>query len=92
MSSRRELAALLGCGESTLYRWLKTYSRQGLSGLLKVTTSPSRPPQLTQEALEGLREQLQDPEGFSSYGEVQAWLEQHYHTQAAYSTVHGIVR
>ncbi|PSO75822.1 MAG: hypothetical protein BRC51_10275 [Cyanobacteria bacterium SW_12_48_29] len=51
MSSRRELAALLGCGESTLYRWLKTYSRQGLSGLLKVTTSPSRPPQLTREAL-----------------------------------------
>ena len=92
MSSRRELAALLGCGESTLYRWLKTYSRQGLSGLLKVTTSPSRPPQLTQEALEGLRQQLQDPEGFSSYGEVQAWLEQHDQTQAAYSTVHGIVR
>jgi hypothetical protein len=35
---------------------------------------------------------LRERKGFRSYGEIQEWLEQKYDVQAAYQTVHGIVR
>jgi len=42
--------------------------------------------------LEELRQRLQERSGFGSYGEIQQWLAQDYDVQAAYATVHGIVR
>ncbi|MDZ4872089.1 MAG: hypothetical protein CLLPBCKN_001477 [Chroococcidiopsis cubana SAG 39.79] len=42
--------------------------------------------------LEQLRQRLSERTGFNSYGEIQQWLQQEYDVQAAYATVHGIVR
>lgn len=92
VTSRHQLAEVLGCAESTLYRWFATYQCLGLSGLLKEKTSPGRPTTLTPQTLDCLRQHLSQPQGFSSYGEVQQWLQQQHQVQAAYSTVHGIVR
>lgn len=90
--TRRELAALLGCNESTIYRWFCTYRRHGLSGLLEMKTSPGKPSKLSPDVLERLRVRLSERSGFRSYGEIQQWLAQEFNVQAAYATVHGIVR
>lgn len=53
--TRRELAALLGCDESTVYRWFCTYQNQGMSGLLQLKTPPGKPSKLPADVLEGLQ-------------------------------------
>lgn len=92
VQTRRELAKLLGCNESTIYRWFCTYQSEGLAGLLLIPTPPGKPSKLPPEALEGLRLRLQERRGFQSYGEIQEWLATQYGVKAAYTTVHGIVR
>lgn len=90
--TRRKLAALLGCNESTIYRWFCTYQRQGMSGLLQIKTSLGRPSLLPADVRQQLRQRLQQRQGFRSYGEIQEWLAKECDVQAAYATVHGIVR
>lgn len=90
--TRRALAALLGCNESTIYRWFCTYQSEGMSGLLQIKTSPGKPSLIPPDVLEKLRVRLQERCGFHSYGEIQEWLQQECDVQAAYATVHGIVR
>lgn len=83
---------MLGCNESTIYRWLCRYQSQGLAGLLQVKASPGKPSKLAPEVLNKLRARLAERVGFRSYGEIQFWLEQECGVSAAYQTVHGIVR
>lgn len=92
VKNRRELAALLGCNESTVYRWFRTYQTQGMSGLLQMKTSPGKPSKLRPEVLEQLQKRLKERQGFRTYGEIQQWLAQECGCNAAYATVHGIVR
>lgn len=92
VKSRRHLAQMLGCAESTIYRWFKKYQQQGLEGLLTIKTSSGRPTKITGEALRDLNNQLETRQGFGSYGEIQQWLAQEHQLELAYSTVHGTVR
>lgn len=39
-----------------------------------------------------LKEELKDPQGFSSYKEVQLWLKAVHDLQVEYKTVHQLVR
>ncbi len=39
-----------------------------------------------------LKERLKQPQGFTSYGQVQEWLEQEFGVSAKYHTVHALVR
>lgn len=41
------------------------------------------------DAVSRLQERLQQPQGFSSYGQIQQWLEQECDVSAAYQTVHA---
>ena len=90
--SRRELARLMGCNESTLYRWFRLYQQQGLAGLLEHHTPNGRPSELTPEIRQALEQQLSDPHGWQSYGELKQWLQREFGVQAAYTTIHGWVR
>ena len=74
VQSRRHLAEMLGCAESTIYRWFKKYQHQGLEGLLAVKTSPGRPAKITGQALRDLKNHLKTRTGFGSYEEIQEWL------------------
>jgi len=91
VQTRRELAALLGYNESTLYRWFCCYQSEGLTGLLQVKTSPGKP-SLLPDVLEGLRQRLQEQGTASTVTEIHALVGYWYNVQAAYQTVHGIVR
>ena len=92
VQNRKEMAQMLGCAESTIYRWFKTYQKQGLQGLLAVKTSPGRPSKIRGQVLSELQTQLETKTGFGSYGEIQAWLAEQHQLEIAYSTVHGTVR
>ena len=57
-----------------MQRWLREYRQRGLSGLLQQKKSSGRPRVIPEEVVERLKVELSEPQGFSSYGEVQTWL------------------
>lgn len=91
-SSVGHLAAMVGHHPTTVSRWLSKYRRGGLKALLTIESSPGRPADIPLEALARLKEELSDPEGFSSYGEIQTWLETVCDVKASYKVVHDTVR
>ena len=66
VQTRRELAAMLGCNESTIYRWFCTYQNQGMFGLLQLKTAPGKPSKLPPDVVAGLQVHLQERQGFRS--------------------------
>ena len=92
VKSRKELGDLLARNEATITRWLRTYKQGGLRALLEVKHAPGKETVVSAEAIAKLQQRLQQPQGFHSYGEVQQWLEQECEVQAAYKTVHKLVR
>lgn len=86
------LAVLLGRHRVTVQGWLRQYREGGLSELLKENKRPGRKRSIPSWAVEKLREELKDPEGFSSYGEVQKWLKAVLGVSASYKVVHATVR
>jgi transposase len=92
VDSRQDLVKLLHKSEATITRWLGMYKSGGLSGLLEVKHAPGNPNSIPAEAVSRLKERLKQPQGFSSYGQVQEWLEQECGVTAAYHTVHSLVR
>lgn len=92
VNSRQDLVKLLHKSEATITRWLGMYKSGGLSALLEVKHAPGNPSSVPAEAVSRLKERLEQPQGFSSYGQVQQWLEQECGVSAAYHTVHSLVR
>ena len=86
------IAVFLGRHRTTVQRWLTSYRQGGLEELLTEKKSTGRPRLMTQDIVEKLKTELQDPEGFESYQEVQKWLSSCYDLQVSYRTVHQWVR
>lgn len=68
------------------------YKSGGLTALLEVKHALGNPSSIPALAVTRLKERLKQPRGFSSYGQVQQWLEQECGVRAAYHTVHSLVR
>ena len=92
VSNRQDLVKLLHKSEATITRWLGMYKSGGLRTLLEVKHAPGNPSSIPVEAVSRLKERLKQAQGFSSYGQVQQWLEQECGVTAAYHTVHSLVR
>jgi transposase len=92
VSSRNELASRCGRDKATITRWVRVYKQEGLQRLLTVEKAPGATPKIQGEALEKLKARLAQPEGFSSYGEIQQWLEDTCALQVSYGTVYQLVR
>ena len=90
-TSVEHLAAMLGRHPTTISRWLRKYRRGGLKGLLTISSSSGRPAGIPPEAIARLKEELSDPEGFSSYGEIKTWLETVCDVKVSYKVVHDTV-
>ncbi|MBW4655765.1 MAG: helix-turn-helix domain-containing protein [Kaiparowitsia implicata GSE-PSE-MK54-09C] len=86
------LAERSGYHRTTVSRWLSNYRRSGLDSLVQVAPRCGRPRAITGDVLAALERELQEPEGFRSYGEVQQWLAAVYDQQVPYKTVHKTVR
>lgn len=92
VNSRQDLVKLLHKSEATITRWLGMYNSGGLTALLEVKHAPGNANSIPAEAVSRLKERLKQPQGFSSYGQVQQWLEQECGVTVAYHTVHSLVR
>ena len=67
-ATRQEISQRLGRNESTVYRWLQRYKEGGMEALLEVKTAPGKPAALPETVMNQLRERLEMPKGFKSYG------------------------
>ena len=92
VTQHKELSRILGRDASTVTRWLQKYRQGGLAKLLEVNVAPGAMPKIQGEVLSRLKEKLQCPQGFSSYGQIVEWLEQEFNMQVKYKTVYRWVR
>lgn len=91
-SNRTEVAHLLGVNRNTVGRWLRDYSRGGISALLDLYTPVGKSSTICGQILEGLEEKLSCAQGFGSYNEIRVWLEETYKVNLKYKTIYNLVR
>jgi transposase len=85
------LAPLLGRNRSTISSWLSLYEHGGLDALLAIYIPQGKPPALSPDQLDHLKQRLEQPDGFASYGEVQQWIADTFGVQMGYHAVHTLV-
>ena len=89
----KEIAVMLGRNRVTIQKWLRKYRTGGINLLLKSKKNKGgRPRSIPADAIEKLKEELKNPEGFQSYSEIQLWLRTCFDIDVAYRTVHELVR
>ncbi len=89
--NRSAVAALLGVDRNTVGRWLTQYRDGGLAALLAVYVPAGKRPALAPHQLAQLRQRLEQPDGFASYGEIQQWIATTFGVQMGYHAVHTLV-
>ena len=89
--NRVQVADLLGVHRLSVGDWLSVYETGGLEKLLERSYAPGRKPILTEAQYTRLREELQKPEGFSSYGQIQAYIAETFNVEMNYKTVYAMV-
>lgn len=72
--SVNHLAVLAGRHPTTINRWLGEYRRSGMKSLFKVGKSSGRTKAIAPDIRPKIEEELKAPEGFTSYGEIHAWV------------------
>src|SRR6476469_2942787 len=85
------LAIIIGCSRSTLQRWLSQYRSGGLGKMLQVGKSPGKEPLIPTWAVESLKAELSDPQGFTIYKDGNIWLEAVLDIKVKYDVVHHLV-
>ena len=88
----KEIAQVVGKHRGTVHRWLSKYSQGGIDALLSFKYSSGRKSVLPSWALKALEKQLQQPQGFKSYRQIQQWLDESLGLEIQYATVHRLVR
>ena len=91
VTTLQAVANCLGRSKTTIEKWLTLYRKSGVLGVLAWNYKGGRPPAISEPRLAGLREQLNKPQGFTSYGEIQQWLHEQYGVEIPYKTVHQTV-
>ena len=88
----QNLAIIIGRHRTTIQGWLRRYRQGGICSMLEMGKSSGRPSLVPDWAIERLSEELNSSKAFSSYGEVQDWLEEELGVIANYDVVHKLVR
>ena len=86
------IASLTGVHRTTVSRWLSKYRQGGINNLLEKGKSTGRKSLFTPELKTKIIQELEDPQGFSSYKEVQKWLEIVENVEVSYTGVHKFIR
>lgn len=71
---------------------MRSYRTGGIDALLAKGKSTGRSRKLNCEIEESLKQELQDEQGFSSYKEIQTWLQVVHDVEMSYRGVHQLVR
>lgn len=91
VKQQQEIAQRLGRDISTVTRWLQKYRRGGIQELLNINKAPGGRRIMSDAVLADLRQQLNRPEGFSSYGTIVEWLHKKHGLTMEYGTVYDWV-
>ena len=86
--NRTEVGHLLGVNRETVGDWLSKYEQRGLSKLLEIAPRGGKASSLPEEIIEGMRKQLAQPSGFSSYHKLLAWVEATFTITTTYRIVY----
>ena len=89
--TRQQVAALIGVNRKTIGHWLDAYQAGGIGQMLDRRYPPGRVPLLSEAQLQGLRAELDNPCGFSSYGDIQQFIADTYHVQMSYKAVYSLI-
>ncbi len=92
VTQQQEIGNRLGRDTSTVTRWLQKYRQGGLKELLQINKAPGNERKIQGEVLADLQQQLQNPEGFASYGAIVEWLKEKHGLTIEYGTVYATVR
>ncbi len=85
----KQIAIMLGRNRVTVQKWLRKYRTGGVNLLLEPKKNlGGRPSSIRPDVIEKLKEELKNPEGFQSYGEIQLWLTTCFDIDVSYRTVH----
>jgi transposase len=84
-------AELIGRNRSTVQEWLRGYREGGITGILSHKPRVGRKPKIPTWAQQALDKQLQQEEGFNTYGEIRRWLEEKLGIESTYKNVHDLV-
>ncbi len=93
--TRKAVAEHLAVHRNTIRHWLSLYESGGVNALLDIKSTGPKPGQhtLSAEVVEELIRRLEEePTGFGSYGQIQAWVRKTYGLDVKYKTLHRIVR
>ena len=89
--NRTQVADLLGVHRLSVGNWFEAYEAGGLEKLLKRRYAPGRVPALTEAQRADLRAELQKPEGFQSYVQIQAYIADTFGVEMKYKAVYALV-
>ena len=89
--NRIQVAASLGVDRTSVGTWLAAYEASGLAKLLKRGYAPGRVPILTEQQQNLLRKALENPEGFHSYVQIQAYIAETFGVKMNYKAVYAMV-
>jgi transposase len=84
-------AELIGRNRSTVQECLRGYREGGITGILSHKPRVGRKPKIPTWAQQALDKQLQQEEGFNTYGEIRRWLEEKLGIESTYKNVHDLV-
>jgi transposase len=92
--TRQQVAEHLAVTRATIARWLSCYADGGIERLLRDQPRGPKPGQrlLPEEVLAAIEHRLHNGNNFSSYIELQSWLESEYGLQVNYKSLYGLVR
>lgn len=88
-----EIASTLGYERHAVGQWFKCYREKGLAACLAIATGGNRrPAAIRGSVLEALKAKLSDPlDYFTSYKQIQQWLEKEHGISLKYEYVHKFV-
>ena len=89
--NRVQVAKHLGVDRMSVGQWLRAYETGGLEKLLERGSAPGRVSLLTEAQQERLRSELQKPQGFQSYVQIQQYIAETFGIQMNYKTVYAMV-
>ncbi|PZU97877.1 MAG: helix-turn-helix domain-containing protein [Pseudanabaena sp.] len=87
----RAAATQIGRNRTTVQEWLKGYREGGITGILTHKPRAGRKPKIPYWAQQALDKQLQQEDGFNSYGEIRQWLQDKLGIESTYKNVHDLV-
>lgn len=90
--NRKQVAELIGVHRISVGQWLATYETEGLEKLLERQYAPGRVSALSEAQQAALRAELEKPEGFQSYVQIQAYIADTFGVEMKYKAVYALVR